>query len=79
MSILSTGLSRHEISRSTKGPNLARGPPAERIWVRPKEAARLAGIGLTRIYEMIASGEVVSRKIGRMRLISVASIKALGE
>jgi excisionase family DNA binding protein len=47
--------------------------------VRPKEAARLAGIGLTKIYEMLASEELISRKIGRMRLVSVASIRALGE
>jgi len=79
MSIPSTGLSRHETSRPQTRPGAARGPPEDPIWVRPKEAARLAGIGLTKIYEMLASGQLISRKIGRMRLVSVASIRALGE
>jgi excisionase family DNA binding protein len=47
--------------------------------VRPREAARLIGCGLTKIYQMLASGELGSRKIGNMRLISLASIKTLGE
>jgi hypothetical protein len=47
--------------------------------VRPKEAARIAGIGLTRLYELLGSDQLVNRKIGNIRLISVASIRALGE
>jgi hypothetical protein len=78
MSIASTGLSRYEISHPQKGPAAARGPP-EAIWLRPKQAAQVAGIGLTRLYELLGSGELVSRKIGRIRLVSVASIRALGE
>lgn len=49
------------------------------IWVRPRAAARLAGLGLTRTYELINSGQLVSRKIDRVRLVSVASIEALGQ
>jgi hypothetical protein len=56
----------------------ARDNQPQPIWVRPKEAARLGGFGLTRCYELLASGALASRRVGGMRLISVASIKALG-
>jgi excisionase family DNA binding protein len=49
------------------------------IWVRPREACRLMGAGMTRVYELLASGELESRKVGGLRLISVASIARLGE
>jgi hypothetical protein len=52
--------------------------PEPRIWVRPREACRLASVGLTRCYELMNSGELESRKIGRTRLISVKSIERLG-
>jgi excisionase family DNA binding protein len=55
-------------------------PESDRpIWVRPKEAARLGGFGLTRCYELIDSGKLKSIKVGGMRLVSVASIESLGE
>jgi hypothetical protein len=50
----------------------------EPIWVRPKKAAHIGGFGLTRCYELINSGQLLTRKIGGMRLVSVSSIKALG-
>jgi hypothetical protein len=50
----------------------------EPIWVRPKRAAHIGGFGLTRCYELINGGQLKTRKIGGMRLVSVASIKALG-
>ena len=49
------------------------------IWVRPRRAAQICNLGLTRIYELIGTGEVESRKCGGARLISVASLLALGE
>jgi hypothetical protein len=49
------------------------------IWVRPRRAAQISGLGLTRIYELIASREIQSRKCGGARLISVASLLALGK
>ena len=33
---------------------------------------------MTRLYELLASGELESRKVGRLRLISVVSIERLG-
>jgi hypothetical protein len=50
----------------------------EPIWVRPKKAAHIGGFGLTRCYELINDGQLKTRKVGGMRLVSVASIKTLG-
>jgi excisionase family DNA binding protein len=79
MSIPSTGLSRHEISRPQIKPGAARAPPLDPLYVRPKEAARLLGIGLTRVYELLHDGTLDSLLIGRSRLITFASIKRLGQ
>ena len=50
--------------------------PVEPIAVSPAEAARLAGIGRTTIYAAITSGELSSLKLGKRRLIVVASLRA---
>jgi hypothetical protein len=50
----------------------------EQIWVRAARVPKMADIGLTKTYELINSGRLVSRKEGGMRLVSIASIKALG-
>jgi hypothetical protein len=49
------------------------------IWVRPKEAAKLGGFGLTRCYELMNNGTLRTIKLGGMRLVSVASIENLGQ
>jgi excisionase family DNA binding protein len=46
------------------------------IYVSPKEAARLMGIGKTKLYEELDSGRLPSFKSGRKRLIAVADIFA---
>jgi hypothetical protein len=52
-----------------------RGPPEPpAIWVRPKAAAQIAGIGVTLLYRWIAAGRVVSKKVGGCRLVYVPSI-----
>ena len=50
----------------------------EPIWVRPKTGARMIDCGVTRFYELLNAGTFKTKKIGGMRLVSVASIKALG-
>ena len=50
----------------------------EPFFVRPKEGARMAGCGLTKFHELMASGIIKSRKVHGMRLVEVASIKTLG-
>ena len=44
--------------------------------VKPKTAAALLSVGLTRIYELLKDGELVSFNDGRSRLITTDSIKA---
>ena len=48
------------------------------IWVRPKKATQIGGFGLTKCYEMISKGMLISRKVDGLRLISVESIERLG-
>ena len=49
-----------------------RGPLA----VSPAEAARMLGLGRTKLYELLATNEIVSVKIGTRRLIRVAALEA---
>lgn len=49
----------------------------ERIAVSPKEAFAAIGVGTTKGYELIGSGELEAIKIGRATRITVASIKRL--
>jgi excisionase family DNA binding protein len=51
----------------------------EPIAVRIPEAIRLIGIGRSKLYELIASGEVEVVKIGRCTLIPTTSLHALIE
>ena len=46
-----------------------------RLAVSPAEAARLAGVGRTTLYEAIGSGALRSLKIGKRRLITVESLR----
>ena len=48
---------------------------ADRLAVSPAEAARLAGVGRTTIYEAIGSGALRSLKIGKRRLILIVSLR----
>lgn len=46
------------------------------IAVAPAEAARLAGIGRTRLYAAISDGELPSLKLGTRRLIKLVDLEA---
>ncbi|MGK2910486.1 MAG: helix-turn-helix domain-containing protein [Sphingobium sp.] len=54
-------------------------PRPERLTVRIKEACRMTGIGRSKLYELIAEGEIDIVKVGTMTLIRVDSLKALTE
>jgi excisionase family DNA binding protein len=41
------------------------------------DAARMLGIGRTKIYDLLAKGELVSLRIGTRRLIKLDSIRSL--
>jgi excisionase family DNA binding protein len=51
----------------------------KRVWVTPKEAIRISGIGRTRLYELLNAGTIKSIKLGGKRLVSYASIETLGQ
>jgi len=59
--------------RSTSSTAFA-GP--EPLVVGPREASRLLGVGNTRLYELIAAGELETYLDGRSRRITMASIRA---
>ncbi|MES2290087.1 MAG: helix-turn-helix domain-containing protein [Pseudomonadota bacterium] len=46
------------------------------ITVRIHEACRITGIGRSKIYELIQSGDIATIKVGTMTLIPVVSIEA---
>lgn len=54
-------------------------PQCEPITVRIPEAIRLTGIGRSKLYELIGSGEVEMVKIGNCTLIPMASLHTLIE
>jgi len=54
-----------------------RGLEEEPLTVRIPVAAQLTGLGKTRIYELIESGDLKSIKLGRARLILFCSLKQL--
>ncbi|WP_333473796.1 helix-turn-helix domain-containing protein [Sphingomonas radiodurans] len=45
--------------------------------MRIPEATRLTGIGRSKLYELIASGDIETAKIGTCTLITVASLRQL--
>ena len=49
--------------------------PVEPITVRIKDACRMTGIGRSKLYELIETGEIETFKVGTMTLIPVASIR----
>lgn len=54
-------------------------PLAQRITVRYHEAAVLTGLPVTKLSDLVNSGQVKSSKIGRSRLIEVKSLIAVIE
>ena len=52
-------------------------PSVEPICVKVNEAARMIGVGRTKLYEMIATGDVEAIKLGKSTRITTASLKKL--
>ena len=48
--------------------------PVERILYRPVEAAEAIGVSRARMYELLASGEIPSVKVGNVKRVPVASL-----
>jgi excisionase family DNA binding protein len=47
----------------------------EKVALTVDEAADATGIGRTRLYEEIASGRLIARKVGRRTVIAVEDLK----
>lgn len=52
-------------------------PKLEPICVTVNEAARMIGVGRTKLYELIASGEIQVIKLGKSTRITTASLHEL--
>ncbi|MFQ3895928.1 excisionase [Sphingobium sp. GW456-12-10-14-TSB1] len=52
-------------------------PPPDPICVRVNEAARMIGVGRTKLYELIAAGEIETVKLGKATRITTASLHDL--
>lgn len=70
-------MTRPPIKTTRSSGSSASARPTERITVRVPRAAELLGIGRTKLYELIAAGEVDVVKLGRATLITMRSIEAL--
>ncbi|MGB3739104.1 MAG: helix-turn-helix domain-containing protein [Pontixanthobacter sp.] len=51
--------------------------PVEPICVRINDAARMIGVGRTKLYELISSGELETVKIGKATRVTTASLQGL--
>lgn len=54
-------------------------PPVEPICVKVNDAARMIGVGRTKLYELIAAGEVDVVKLGKSTRVTTSSLKSLVE
>ena len=62
------------------GPSNGRGHlPLEPLTVRIPVAVQLTGIGRSKLYELIKSGDVDTVKIGTATLVTMASLRRLVE
>ena len=53
--------------------------PVEPLCVRVSDAAHMIGVGRTKLYELISSGELETIKIGKATRITTASLHKLVE
>jgi excisionase family DNA binding protein len=52
-------------------------PFAERLSCTIDEACKATGLGRTKLYELIATGQLITTTVGRRRLVMVRSLLAL--
>ncbi|MER5608737.1 helix-turn-helix domain-containing protein [Micromonospora tulbaghiae] len=51
----------------------------EKLCYTPTEAAALLGVGRTKVYELMSSGQIASIRIGRSRRIPANALRAFVE
>lgn len=54
-------------------------PPTDPICVRVNDAARMIGVGRTKLYALIAAGEIDTVRLGKATRITTASLHELIE
>jgi excisionase family DNA binding protein len=57
------------VNAMTVSNNMKQEHPLEREGLSVAEACAIAGIGRTKLYEIITAGDLVARKLGRRRII----------
>jgi len=65
------------VQSTAEGGEQKRLPFAERISCTIDEACEATGLGRTKLYELIGSGQLITTTIGRRRLVVVRSLRAL--
>ena len=60
-----------------RSPKTTRANGAEPLAVRIPDAVRMTGIGRSKLYELIAAGDLETIKIGRCTLVTLDALKAL--
>lgn len=66
--------STHASSAAASRPQASAAP--DRVFVRPRQACDMLGIGMTKLYALLKDGLLERRKIGGATVIPVASIDA---
>lgn len=59
----------------TSEPKVNRSNGAEPLTVRISDAVRMTGIGRSKLYELIAAGEIETVKVGRCTLVPMESLR----
>jgi excisionase family DNA binding protein len=54
---------------------VARTVGSSSLLLRPEEAARLLAIGRSKLFELLASGELASVRIGRLRRVPLRAVE----
>src|SRR3546814_3270511 len=71
----STGRARESKMSARRLPTKVEGAPhVEPITVRIPDTVRMTGLSKTKIYDLIASGEIEAAKVGRATVVFVASL-----
>src|SRR5947207_472560 len=60
---------------SVQGGRIVRNPMVEKLLLRPAEAAEAIGVGRSKAYELIASGELPSVRIGGSVRVPVEKLR----
>lgn len=53
------------------------GPSVDPICIRINDAARMIGVGRTKLYQLIAAGEITTVKLGKATRVTTSSLHDL--